>query len=43
MADLHASIYGALGIAPDHAFIVEKRPVYVTQDGKGTIVRDLFA
>jgi hypothetical protein len=41
--DLHATLYHALGIAPDYAFVVEKRPVYVTKDGKGKPVTSLFA
>lgn len=41
--DLHATLYHALGIPPAHAFIVEKRPVYVTKDGKGKPITDLFA
>jgi hypothetical protein len=41
--DLHATILTALGIAPRTAFEVEKRPFYVTQDGKGRPVNDLFA
>lgn len=41
--DLHATIYRALGIAPDQAYVVEKRPVYVTRDGKGKPILDLFA
>lgn len=40
--DLHATIYHALGIPPNHAFITEKRPVYVTKDGKGNVIRELF-
>jgi Protein of unknown function (DUF1501) len=40
--DLHATIYRALGIAPDQAFVVEKRPVYVTKDGKGKPIEALF-
>jgi len=40
--DLHATIYHALGIAPDHSFIVEKRPVYVTKDGKGKVIEKMF-
>ena len=40
--DLHATIYRALGIAPDQAFIVEKRPVYVTKEGKGKPIEALF-
>jgi uncharacterized protein (DUF1501 family) len=40
--DLHATIYRALGIAPDQAFIVEKRHVYVTKEGKGKPIEALF-
>jgi hypothetical protein len=41
--NLHATMYHALGIAPDASYIVEKRPVYVTRDGKGEPITDLFA
>jgi hypothetical protein len=41
--DLHATIYHALGIPPDTSYLVEKRPVYVTNDGKGKPIRELFA
>ena len=41
--DLHATILTALGIAPRTAFTVEKRPFYVTEDGKGQPVSTLFA
>jgi hypothetical protein len=41
--DLHASIYTAMGISPKTAMDVEKRPFYVTEDGKGQAVRELFA
>src|SRR3954467_11725967 len=41
--DLHATIYHALGIAPTQSFLIEKRPVYVTKDGKGKVIQDLFA
>jgi uncharacterized protein (DUF1501 family) len=41
--DLHATIYSAMGIPADYAFVVEKRPVYVTKDGKGKAIRELFA
>jgi arylsulfatase A-like enzyme len=41
--DLHATIYRALGIPADHGYEVEKRPFYVTQDGKGRAVRELLA
>jgi len=42
MEDLHATIYHALGIAPDTAYIAERRPVYVTKDGTGKPILDLF-
>ncbi len=41
--DLHATIYAAMGIAPDLAYEVERRPFYVTKDGKGKAVEALFA
>ena len=41
--DLHASIYQALGIAPNLAYEIEKRPFYVTRDGQGKPVQSLFA
>lgn len=41
--DLHATILSALGISPRTAFEIEKRPFYVTQDGKGRHVKGLFA
>jgi hypothetical protein len=40
--DLHATIYHALGIPPTTSYIAEKRPVYVTSDGKGKPIRELF-
>ena len=43
IADLHATIYTAMGIAPDTAFEIEKRPFYVTEDGKGQAVKEVFA
>ncbi len=43
ITDLHATIYHALGIPADLSYEVEKRPFYVTSDGKGKAVRDLFA
>ncbi|MGH9664636.1 MAG: DUF1501 domain-containing protein, partial [Bryobacteraceae bacterium] len=33
--DLHATLYRAMGIPANLAYVVEKRPVYVTKDGKG--------
>jgi hypothetical protein len=41
--DLHATIYHALGIPPTQSFVMEKRPVYVTKDGKGKAVKELFS
>ncbi len=41
--DLHATIYTAMGISPKTAFDVEKRPFYATEDGKGQVVKELFA
>jgi hypothetical protein len=41
--DLHATIYAAMGISPKTAFDVEKRPFYATEDGKGQVVKGLFA
>jgi Protein of unknown function (DUF1501) len=41
--DLHATIYASLGIAADLYYEIEKRPFYVTKDGKGKIVNELRA
>jgi hypothetical protein len=41
--NLHATIYHALGIAPNLAYVAEKRPVFVTKDGKGRVIEELFA
>jgi hypothetical protein len=41
--DLHATILTAMGISPKTSFEVEKRPFFVTEDGKGQVVRKLFA
>ena len=40
--DLHASIYRALGISPKLAYEIERRPFYVTRDGEGKPINDLF-
>jgi hypothetical protein len=40
--DLHASIYHALGIAPKLAYEIERRPFYVTRDGVGKPIAELF-
>ncbi len=41
--DLHATIYHALGIPSNTAYDIEKRPFYVTKDGKGKAVLTLFS
>jgi hypothetical protein len=40
--DLHASIYRAVGISPKLAYEIEKRPFYVTRDGVGKPITELF-
>jgi hypothetical protein len=40
--DLHATIFHALGIGPDLAYEIEKRPFYVTRDGVGKPIKELF-
>jgi hypothetical protein len=41
--DLHATIFTAMGVSPKTAFEVEKRPFYATEDGKGEVIKELFA
>jgi uncharacterized protein (DUF1501 family) len=43
IADLHATLFSALGVDPATAFEIEGRPFYATEDGKGRPVEDLFA
>jgi hypothetical protein len=43
ITDLHATILTAMGISPGTGFEIEKRPFYVTEDGKGRPVSTLFA
>ena len=43
ISDLHATIYRSLGIAPNHGYVIEKRPFYVTENGAGKPVMGLFA
>ncbi len=40
--DLPASIYRAAGISPKPAYEIERRPFYITRDGEGKSVADLF-
>jgi hypothetical protein len=41
--DLHASLFHALGIPPDLSYEIEQRPFYVTRDGQGKPITELFA
>jgi hypothetical protein len=41
--DVHATIYRALGIPPTLSYETERRPFYVTKDGKGQPITELFA
>jgi hypothetical protein len=43
LTDVHATIYRALGIAPDTAYVTEGRPFHVTKDGKGKAIDALLA
>lgn len=43
VSDLHATLFTALGIAPDVYYINESRPVYVTKNGDGRPITDLYA
>lgn len=41
--DLHASIFRAVGISPKLSYEIEKRPFYVTKNGEGKVIKELFA
>lgn len=43
IGDLHATIMTAMGISPQTGFDIEGRPFYVTKDGHGKAVQELFA
>jgi uncharacterized protein (DUF1501 family) len=43
LPDVHATIYQALGIPPDHSYTTEGRPFYVTKDGKGKPILPVLA
>ena len=43
ITDLHATIYRAMGISPRTGMDIERRPFYVTEDGEGQPVQELFA
>jgi len=40
--DLHATIYRAMGISPKLSYEIEERPFYVTRDGLGRPIEELF-
>jgi hypothetical protein len=42
IAEVHQTMYHALGIAPDTNYEIEKRPFYTTPDGKGKVDMDLL-
>ena len=41
--NLHATLYRALGIPADLSYEVESRPFFVTDNGKGKAIEELFA
>ena len=43
ITDLHATIFRAMGISPRYHVDIEQRPFFVTKDGTGVPVMDLFA
>ncbi|MEM7600956.1 MAG: DUF1501 domain-containing protein [Verrucomicrobiota bacterium] len=43
ITDLHATIMTAMGVSPRTEFTIEGRPFYVTQDGVGKPVNEIFA
>src|SRR6478672_1067873 len=43
LSDMHATIMHLMGISPKTAYDVERRPFYVTQDGKGQPVMGVIA
>jgi Protein of unknown function (DUF1501) len=42
IAQIHQTIYHALGIGPETNYVIEGRPFYTTPDGKGEVVGELF-
>ncbi len=43
VTDLHATIMSAMGISPKTEYTIEGRPFYVTEDGGGKPVTEIFA
>lgn len=42
IAEIHQTIYHALGISPETNYEIEKRPFYTTPDGEGVAEMELF-
>lgn len=43
VTDMHATIMTAMGVSPKTEYLVEGRPFYVTEDGKGKAVDAIFS
>ncbi|WZO97093.1 DUF1501 domain-containing protein [Isosphaeraceae bacterium EP7] len=43
ISELHATFFTMMGIRPDHAYEIDERPVYATEDGKGKPIRGILA
>ncbi len=43
ISDLHATLYRAMGMAANTGYEIESRPFYVTKDGLGKPIMELFA
>ena len=43
VTDMHATIMHAMGVSPRTGFDIEGRPFYVTEDGKGKPVMEIFS
>ena len=43
LTELHATIMTIMGISPKTVFDIERRPFYVTEDGKGQVIEALLA
>jgi hypothetical protein len=42
ITDIHATICHLMGVSPRYNVEVERRPFYVTKDGKGKVIQDLI-
>jgi hypothetical protein len=43
VTDIHATIFRTLGIPPTYHLETEKRPFYITKDGKGRPIQAVFS